>query len=182
MCAPGGRRHQFLDHGGVAEPFAGDGHSIAALSDIAARREEIARGVGSLDCQFLRAARARKFLDRVRERATDALTCKVWTHIEHVEDRIVFQRRKACNLAAKQRDEGERPREPRCESALVVSRRDPRLTLILVIIFGRKLLDAGAKQRRERRRVSGKKRPKTRLRHDHTTAKARSRCQATKAA
>ena len=65
--------------------------------------------------------------------------------IEHVDLVGALEARKARDRAVDHRDQRERAREPGAEGVFVVGGRGPGLALGLVVVLGRQLLDAGAK-------------------------------------
>ena len=138
-------RAERLGHGGVGEPLVAHAHEIALLRGEAQALEQGFRDIARLCGQALRAARLRQPRQGVDQRSADALAGEFGIDEQHVDLVRALEAGEAGDRAVDHGEEGQGLGEPRAESLFVVGARRPGLALLLVIVFGRQLLDARAK-------------------------------------
>src|SRR5260221_4520901 len=156
-------RRKPLFHGRVGEPFIAARHGVAALRHEAATLEEAARGVTGIDGQPWRAAPGGELLDRIAQHGTDPLPGDGRMNIEQIEAVGALERHEAHRRAAERGDERQLPRQPGAEGR-VVGDGCPDGALRLAVILCGQLLDAGAKDFGEQRRIRRQIRPQRQLR------------------
>ena len=85
------------------------------------------------------------FVKRVDQRAADALAGEFGIDEQHVDLVRAFEAGEAGDRAVDHGEQGQGLGEPGAESLFVVGARRPGLALLVVIVLGRQLLDARAK-------------------------------------
>src|SRR5665213_2407821 len=147
----------------IGEPFAADHYSVALLRDIAALLEKTTRAVTGIDNDQSFAARTGEFFQRVGEHGADALPGHRRMHVKHVDLVVAGERGKAYDRAGHGRDQRQRTAERFSEGGRVVGGGGPGFALRLGIILAGQLLDAGAENLAQQRRIGREIRPQRHL-------------------
>src|SRR3984957_3148710 len=148
LSMPGRRRGvsaERLGHRGIGEPLIAPVHQIALLRGEALALEQGLRDIACLGGEALCAARLREPCQRVDQRPADALPREFGSDEQHGDLVGAFEAGEASDCAVDHGQQGQRLGESGAESLFIVGARRPGLTLVLVIIFRRQLLDARTK-------------------------------------
>jgi len=122
-----------------------DANEVAPLSGEPLALEQRSGAVAGVDRQAHRAAGLGQFRERLDKGAARALASEFGIDEQHIDQVCAFEAGEARDCAVDHGEQGQRPGEPGAESLFIIGARRPSRTLLFVIVFGRQLLDARAK-------------------------------------
>src|SRR5208282_3133700 len=140
-----GLRAESLGHGGVGEPLIALADEVALLGGEALALEQRLGDVARFGGQTLRAARLSELRQRVDQRPAYALAGEFGIDEEQVDFLAALEAGEARDTSVDHGEQRQGACQPGAESLLVIGPRGPGLALVGVVVLGRELLDAGAK-------------------------------------